>query len=330
MNKDYNYYKTIADICNERNDIYKKFKVEKITPYKKFNVNVEPEEGESFILESGENKYLMVETSTSFNWVHTRSYYYEINPLDINVAKYLHDYDQEDHKNERHKLFVFSYIDGEPLKTYLNKIDEQKAYKLGTQLAETLKKVHALEINVLIHHVSNWNYRYKWVQKSIIENYVPNGITDNAYNYFNENKYIIEKRYSSAEYYHKIDGDYVKDEFGNSVKEKTLSFIFNDIKIDNLVVSNDEVYINCPINVTIAEPFYDFKYLSLIALENKFFARGLIDGYCKGKFINEFFEMLKYYTSELIINSNLDEDTIIQILDSYDNYNLDIPKWYEK
>ena len=26
--KDYNYYKTIADICNERNDVYKKFKVE--------------------------------------------------------------------------------------------------------------------------------------------------------------------------------------------------------------------------------------------------------------------------------------------------------------
>ena len=26
--KDYNYYKTVADICNEMNDVYKKYKIE--------------------------------------------------------------------------------------------------------------------------------------------------------------------------------------------------------------------------------------------------------------------------------------------------------------
>ena len=53
--KDYNYYKTIADICNEHNDVYKKFKVEEIIPLNKISLINEPEEGDSFILKSGEN-----------------------------------------------------------------------------------------------------------------------------------------------------------------------------------------------------------------------------------------------------------------------------------
>ena len=28
--KDYNYYKIISDICNEANDVYKKFKIKEI------------------------------------------------------------------------------------------------------------------------------------------------------------------------------------------------------------------------------------------------------------------------------------------------------------
>ena len=46
--KDYNYYKTIADICNERNDIYKKFMVEEIVPLNKTTLFREPEEGNSW------------------------------------------------------------------------------------------------------------------------------------------------------------------------------------------------------------------------------------------------------------------------------------------
>ena len=68
--KDYNYYKTIADICNEMNDVYKKYKIEEIIPLTKISLDYEPEEGDSFLLKSGENKYLMVETSTDFfHWV---------------------------------------------------------------------------------------------------------------------------------------------------------------------------------------------------------------------------------------------------------------------
>ena len=45
----------------------------------------------------------------------------------------------------------------------------------------------------------------------------------------------------------------------------------------------------------------------------------------------DFFKMLKYYTSELIIteyNKTLDIDTIKKIYESYDDFNLEIPKWY--
>lgn len=334
--KDYNYYKTIADICNEMNDVYKKYKIEEIIPLSKISLDYEPEEGDCFLLKSGENKYLMVETSTDFfHWVGARLMLYEINKIDGNFAKYLHDHDQEDHNGKRHKLFVFSYIEGEPLKDYLLKVDKKEAYNLGKDLGCTLKKIHLIQVDTLKHHVGHWNQRYKGIQKSILINKISNNELEKAYKFYEDNRQIqmIEQRYSTSEYYYKIDGKYVYDEFGNCIIEKTLAFIFGDIKLENLVVKNGKVCVKCPINIKIADPFYDLKFLSLIALESEYFASGVIDGYCEDKMSKDFFKMLKYYTSELIIteyNKTLDIDIINKIYESYDDFNSEIPKWYNR
>ena len=331
--KDYNYYKTIADICNERNDVYKKFKVEEIIPLNKISLNKESDEGDSFILISGENKYLMVETSTDFYWVSSRLMLYEINKIDGNFSKYQHDYEQEDHNGKRHRLFVFSYIEGEALKDYLQKVDKEEAYKLGKELGVTLKKVHSIEVDVFTHHGPHWYGKYKWIQNDILKESISNSIIENAFNYYKENKDIIEKRYSSSDYFHKVDGKYVYDENGKPIIEKVLSFIFGDIKLENLIVSNGRVHVKCPINIAISDPFYDFKFLSLIALENGDFATGIIDGYFGDKISKDFFKMLKYYTSELIINEynkSLDIKVINKIYNCYDDFKLEIPKWYNR
>lgn len=331
--KDYNYYKTISDICNEANDVYKKYKIEKIIPQNKISLNKEMDEGDSFLLISGDNKYLMVETSTDFCWVSSRLMLKEINKIEGNFAKYLHDWDQDDHNEKRHRLFVFSYIEGEPLKYYLSKVNAIEAYNLGKDLGNTIKKVHSIKVDVLEHHVVNWNGKYKWVQKSMINDYIPNENKQKAFNYYKENEKIIEERYSSSEYYQKINGNYVLDENGNCIKEKVLSFIFDNIKLENLIVANGKVYIKCPINITIGDPFYDFKYLSLIALENESFSKGVIDGYFEGELSKDFFKMLKYYTSELIIeahNKFVDSEIINQIYKCYDGFKLEIPKWYNR
>ncbi len=329
--KDYNYYKTIADICNEANDVYKKFKIEEIVPLNKKTINKESDEGDSFILISGKDKYLMVETSTNFYWVSSRLMLYEINKIDGNFAKYLHDWEQEDHNGKRHKLFVFSYVDGEPLKDYLSKIDKKEAYNLGKELGNTLKKVHSIEVNVLNFHIPHWYGKYKWIQKTIVDNSIHRAEKEKAFIYYQENEGIIKERYSSDYYYHKVNGNYIFDENGNHVIEKVLSFIFDDIRLENLVVSNAKVYIKCPINIAIGDPLYDFKFLSLIALENVDFAKGIIDGYVDNKTAKDFFKMLKYYTSELIIQENdksLNPEIINKIENSYDGFKLDIPKWY--
>ena len=130
-----------------------------------------------------------------------------------------------------------------------------------------------------------------------------------------------------------MDGKYLFDENGKPIIEKALSFIFGDIKLENLVVKNGKVCVKCPINISISDPFYDFKFLSLIALENEYFASGVIDGYFGDKISKDFFKMLKYYTSELIIieyNKTLDIDTINKIYEFYDDFNLEIPKWYNR
>lgn len=331
--KDYNYYKTIADICNEANDVYKKFKIEEIIPSNKIVLNNESNEGDSFILVNGDNKYLMVETSTDFYWVSIRLMLNEINKIDRGFGKYLHDWEQEDHNGRRHRLFVFSHIEGEPLKDYLSKVDKKEAYNLGKELGNTMKRVHLIQVDVLKHHVSNWKGEYKWIQKNILNNYVPSDEKEKAINYYKENEGIIDERYSTAEYYQRVNGNYVLDENGNHIKEKALAFIFGDIKLENLIVSKEKVYVKCPINITIADPFYDFKFLSLIALENEEFAKGIIDGYFEGKISKDFFKMLKYYTSELIIedcNKSFDSMLIKKIYNFYDNFSLEIPKWYNR
>ena len=331
--KDYNYYKTISDICNEANDVYKKFKVEEIIPLDKISLNHEPDEGDSFILISGENKYLMVETSTDFYWVGSRLMLYELNKIDGNFAKYLHDWDQNDHNGNWHKLFVFSYIEGEPLKDYLSKIDKNNAYNLGKEFGLTLKKVHSIEVDVMKHHISNWHSGYKWIQQDIIKNTISNATNEKALDYYKNNQDIIYQRYASSTYYCKEDGKYLFDENGNHVTEKVLSFIFHDINLHSLIVADGKAHVKCPINIDIGDPFYDFKFLSLIALENESFATGIIDGYFEDKISKDFFKMLKYYTSELIIkeyNKSLNAEIINKIYDSYDDFNLEIPKWYNR
>ena len=62
----------------------KKFKVEEIVSQNKIFSNLDWDEGESFILKSGDNKCLMVETSTNFSWVSSRLKFYEINKIDGN------------------------------------------------------------------------------------------------------------------------------------------------------------------------------------------------------------------------------------------------------
>ena len=331
--KDYNYYKTIAEICDEANDVYKKFKVEEIIPLGKIKLNKESEEGDSFLLKSGESKYLMVETSTDFYWVGVHLMLSEINGVNASFAKHLHDYEQNDHNGKRRRLFVFSYIEGEPLKDYLAKINKEETYMLGKSFGNDLRKVHLKEVDVLNFHIPHWYGIYKYTQKDIINESNINEINEKAYAYYKENEDIIYERYSTDVYYHKIDGEYVYDENGNIVIEKVLSFIFGDIRVDNLIVSEGNVYIKCPINIDISDPFYDFKYLSLIALESEEFARGIIDGYFEGKVSRDFFKMLKYYTSELIIKESektLDSKVVENIYSSYEDYNLEIPKWYKK
>ncbi len=163
--------------------------------------------------------------------------------------------------------------------------------------------------------------------------YVSDSIKEKAFDYYKENEDIIEKRYSSSDYTHKVDGKYVLDENGNAITEKVLSFIFGDIKLENLIVSNGRVYVKCPINMDIGDPFYDFKLLSLIALESGDFATGIIDGYFGDKISEDFFKMLKHYTSELIIkecNKSLDIRVINEIYDCYDDFKLELPKWYNR
>ena len=169
----------------------------------------------------------------------------------------------------------------------------------------------------------NWKNRYAWEIKNIIKEYQSNELTDNAYSFYKNNSNLIDiyNKSSLCTY----------DENGKVIIENLLSFINGEIKPENLIVNNGKIGVKSSINIDITDPFYDFKYLSLIALENEYFASGIINGYFNENVPKRFFEMLKFYTSELIItgyNKTLTKETISKILYSYDDFNIDIPKWY--
>ena len=55
------------------------------------------------------------------------------------------------------------------------------------------------------------------------------------------------------------------------------------------------------------------------------------DGYFKDKISFDFFKMLKYYTSELIIeeyNKSRNLELIKKLYNFYDDFRLEIPKWF--
>ena len=324
MAKDWNYYKTISDICAEYNDIYRKFNAKDISLIEYVPLLKEPNEGQRYLLQNAENKYLVVETSTDFHWVGTRLILKSIADLNINMTKYLHDNDQENPQGVQKKLFVFTYVEGEPISDYLKRISSEEAYSLGYKLGKNLRKLHLVEVDSLKHHIVNWKSRYEWKMKGIIQNYQYNQEIDKVFNFYKENSSFIDKYHTALFYSY--------DEDGKVQIEKLLSFINSEITMGNLVVNNGEPYIKSAININIADPYYEFKYISLIALDNAFFATGILDGYFDKKVPAHVFNVIKIYTSELIIEEfgkKINNDILSQIIASYEDYNLEIPKWYK-
>lgn len=211
---------------------------------------------------------------------------------------------------------MFSYIEGEDACEYINKIDDKEAYRMGFEAGHMLFKLH--EVKVDKDNIDWWDLYNKKYQEKI----------DN----FNKVKSQLR------------ESDLVLNFYKNNLdlmKDRPLTYCHGDYHLGNMIVQNKRVYIIDFDKSAIADPYDDFKPFAWNAIESEYFQTGLVNGYFKNKIADDFFEILRFYASEAMISNYAwahkfglkEKETAIKvyeyILDTYDKFELLIPKWYK-
>ena len=310
----------IADLYQQYVDVYNRFRVEKIIPLDGGS------EGESrYLLVSGENKYLLSEADMDLYGRRFIQYYYwkDIAHVHINIPEILHKNCQKNHKDETKVLCVFTYVEGDPLDRYLIRANRDEAYRIGVQLGNMIKKIHAVEVDRRSHHPSPWLNHYRFVQSETVKDHRPHPLTDPFVKYYVEHSDVL-KKYESTSHYSFVDG------VGKS--EELIAFVTNELITDNLVICDGKPGLKNISNMNVCDPIYEFRFMASLALCNEWFASGIVDGYFDSQIPEDFFGILKYYTCEYVIREfgkTLDENDVKKIMEFYDHLHTEIPRWYK-
>lgn len=211
---------------------------------------------------------------------------------------------------------LLEWCDGENLENAIHKISHDKQYELGIQAGKILSKIH----NVPVHNVdiseNTWDIRYRSFMDESIKSFQSCNVSiDNAdkiIDYFINNSNLLKSR--SQCYIH---GDY---HLGNMM-----------LCLDKVKIIDWEIHLyNC----------YGDPWLDITMQETPHFSTGLIDGYFGEKIPQEFWHVLKLYSSISAISSvpwayycypeELDSRILLckNILHWYDNMKGLIPSWY--
>ena len=212
---------------------------------------------------------------------------------------------------------LFDFIEGENALNVINTLNDEDAYKMGYEAGKTLKDIH--DVNV-IHPTINWLELYEKKIDETIKNY--------------ENSKI------------KLDkGQLVLDFYKNNlclVSKRNITYVHGDYHAGNMIVYNKNIGIIDFDKTTIADPYSDFRQCCWNAIENEYFATGIIDGYFKNDVPYDFFEILKFYTAETLLAHlswayDKGEQEVYNAyaifeknMEWYDNFTLTIPTWYKK
>ena len=296
----------IAEMFRRDNDVFLKYNSKIIECLDECSYE------KNYIMSDGQTKYFLNEASMDYyNARNLQKYYHrDLKDLDINIAKFLHINSQNDKFGKNKVYSVFTFIEGESLDKYLPNVDEEESYSLGLKLGKILKDLQKAEIDYSTHHVGPWKQSYIYTYKGIVNKYVSNPLTDKVFEFYKNNFDVISHMDKSA----------------------LSKFLNGKLTLNSIVVKDKELGLRNMSAITIGDPNYEFLFISQIALTSPAFASALLNGYFDNQIPDNFFPILKFYTSELLLSKyyELSNDEIIKIIDSYDDYSLVIPKWYKK
>ena len=267
------------------------------------------------LISEDETKYILKESNIDLYNKKTSQYFYikEISNLGINMTKVI-DKGVLDNGNF---FLLLTYIEGLSAIDYVATLNDIDAYNLGVEAGINLKKIHDVPV---VHPTLSWKEQYAFKFNRKIELY-------------KNSQLKVEKGEFLLQYYinhvHLIDN-------------RPLVYTHGDYHLGNMVIDNGKLGIIDLDKIAIADPYDDLKTYGWSALVSEYFASGLINGYFNNNIPKDFFEILKFYTTEALLGHlawayTFGEEEIKtayivynKTMEWYDDYKLTVPTWFKK
>ena len=218
--------------------------------------------------------------------------------------------------NESKIYMVLTYLEGVDAEQAVSKLDDKQAYDLGIQAGITLRKLHQIPINEVSQ---SWYDRFKEKMEVKIEK-------------LRNCSYKLEKSEMLIKY--ALDNMYL-------LKDRKRTFTHGDYHLGNMIVNKNGIGVIDFDKNGATDPLDDFKPFCWNIMVSEYFQTGLVNGYYNNNVPMEFFKLLALYAVEHLIShlpwactfGEKEIQTAYKVykvvMDTYDDFNLIIPKWYK-
>lgn len=215
-----------------------------------------------------------------------------------------------------HMYLLLTWLPGVDAETYLQSVDEETAYKLGTQGGQILKRLQTVQIPM---QKEPWAVTYQH-------------LVDDRLREIEENALGLPKTQLLAEYVR---------QHRDLVQPHPAVFMHGDYHRGNMVVDGQG---NLEIidfdRAKTADPYREFKCFQWNVLVSPKFASGIIDGYFDGNIPPDFFPILALFAAEGLVHYvnwsapfgaeelALAKENYHRQLLWFDDFCREVPTWY--
>lgn len=218
--------------------------------------------------------------------------------------------------NDSLVYMVLTYLEGEDAEQIIESKSDKEAYNLGVQAGKALYKLHQIP-------VSQGNQSW--------------------YDRFKEKIEVKVKKLQECTYKLNNSDILVKYIYDNMdiLKGRVKSFTHGDYHLGNMIVNESGIGIIDFDKNGATDLIDDFKPFCWNIRKSEYFETGLVNGYYNFNIPEDFWYLLKLYAAEHLIShlpwaSTFGEKEIKTayeiyklVMDTYDDFNLVIPKWYK-
>ena len=218
--------------------------------------------------------------------------------------------------DENSIYMVLTYLEGIDAEVAIESLNDKQAYDLGIQAGIALRKLHQIPVEEVSQ---SWYDRFKEKLEVKITN-------------LRNCKYKLDE----AEMLIK----YAKDNM-YLLKDRKRTFTHGDYHLGNMIVNDLGIGIIDFDKNGVVDPIDDFKPFCWNIRKSHYFETGLVNGYYDNNVPDDFFKLLALYAVEHLIShtpwaasiGEKEVQTALQVykevMETYDNFNLIIPKWYK-